>query len=198
MARRVIVRKRIENQWTLRRFHDLNGFDSTRANDFRYVLADLVASLQNDLACPITGRRVDNVINCNSSFNFLDAATVSDLGFLGRVKCTKDISIFAESWIHRPQQCHRRKLTALIDPHRKNVFFRAIYFDPTTTFGDHPATWQFTIRRSVRFHDKVNAGRTMKLRNDYTLRSINNEFSTTEHYRDIAEINFFLNRLLFV
>ena len=56
----------------------------------------------------------------------------------------------------------------------------------------------FTITAGGLFrHHKVYAGRTMQLTNDNTLGTVDNELATADHNRDVAEIHFFLNRLLF-
>ena len=125
------------------------------------------------------------------------AAAVGDL-LLGRfVERAEDVGIQAELRVHRPQQRHHRKLAALVDADGDAVLLGRVDFDPASALGNHAAAEQPALAR-FHFGDEIDTGAAMQLAHHDAFGAVDDELAAAEHDRQVAEVDFFLDRLLFV
>ena len=99
--------------------------------------------------------------------------------------------------IHRPQQRHRRELAALVDADGDAVLLRGVDFDPAAALGNDAAAEQPALAR-FHFGDEVDTRAAMQLAHHDALGAVDDELAAAEHDRQVAEVDFFLDRLLFV
>ena len=198
MAGRVVLRQRIENQRRLWSVHDLNHFDRRRTNRFSRILSDFPARFDDNFTSPIAAGRVDNVIHRDFAIEFCNAAAVKDFNLHRVVERTQDVRVFAVLGVHRTQQCQSRELTALVDSNCQRVFLGDVNFNPTSAFGNHAARRHFAIGRCVRLQNKVDTRTAVQLTDNNALGTVDDKLTTTHHDRNVTEVDFLFNRLLFV
>ncbi len=194
VARRVIIGHRVEQMGRLRRIHDLDQLHARRANHFRDVLGDPLATFNDDFTRAIAADRVNNVANRDFTLDLGCAAPVDDFLFLGFVKLLKNIGVEAKLGPHRTQQRNGRELTALVDSDRDTVLLGRVELDPATTFGNHTATVRAALTR-FDFRNEIDTRTAMQLTHHDALGTIDDEFAAAEHDRQIAQIDFFLDGL---
>ena len=98
--------------------------------------------------------------------------------------------------VHRPQQRHRRELAALVDADGELSFLRGVQLDPAAALGNDAAAVQPAF---AGFHlgDEVDAGAAVQLAHHDALGAVDDELAAAEHDRHVAQVDFFLDRLLF-
>src|SRR5205807_1238962 len=67
--------------------------------------------------------------------------------------------------------------------------------DPTAALGNHAATVQLAL--AFFLGDEVHARAAVQLADHHALGPVDDELAATEHDRHVAQIDFFLDRLLF-
>ena len=125
------------------------------------------------------------------------AAAVDDL-LLGRlVERAQDVGVEAVLRVHRPQQRHHRELAALVDADGDAVLLRGVDLDPAAALGNHAAAVQPPLA-GFHFGDEVDAGAAVQLAHHDALGAVDDELAAAEHDRQVAQVDFFLDRLLLV
>ena len=174
--------------------HDLDCLQAGRADQFGHIVGDLDASVDHDLPRAIAPLRVNDVVDGDPSLEFRHAAAAGDLLHRCLIKQLEDLGVAAEFRVHGPQQGKRRKFAALVDADLEGVLFRHVEFDPTAPLGDDAAVKRFSIARLC-IGDEVDTWRTMQLAHHHPLGTVDDELPATQHDRDVAEIDLFLDRL---
>ena len=196
VARRGVFGQAVEDQGHFRIGHDFDGTQTRGADHLRDVLGDFLTAFEHDLAGLGAVGRIDDVVDRDLAFDLADAAAVDD--FLGRgvVEDADQVGVEAVFGVHGPQQGQGRELAALIDAHAKRIFFAGVQFDPAAALGNDAAAVQAAIA-GFHFADEVDAGAAMQLADHDALGTVNDELAAAEHDRHVAQVNFFLDRLLF-
>src|SRR5262249_3393387 len=86
---------------------------------------------------------------------------------------------------------------ALVDADGDAVLLRRVDFDPAAPLGNHAAAIQPALAR-FHFGNEVDTGAAMQLAHHDAFGPVDDELATTEHDRQVAKIDFFLDRLLLV
>src|SRR5262249_21295641 len=98
--------------------------------------------------------------------------------------------------IHGAEQGHRAELARLINADTKRLFFGDVDLDPAAAFGNDAAGMKPTLAFAL--DGEIDAGRAVKLRDNHPLGAIDDEFAAADHDRHVAQVDFFLDRLLLV
>ncbi len=116
---------------------------------------------------------------------------------IGFVERAQDVGVQAVLRVHRPQQRHHRELAALVDADRDAVLLGGVDLDPAAALGDDAAAVQPPL---AGFHlgDEVDAGAAVQLAHHDALGAVDDELAAAEHDRQVAQVDFFLDRLLLV
>ena len=123
---------------------------------------------------------------------------VGHLDHLGRIEHPQQVGVVAVSGVHGAQERHDRELAALVDADRQAFLAVDVQFDPASAFGNDAAALESPLAAG-RFHlaDEVDARAAVQLADHDALGSVDDKLTTAEHDRDIAQIDLFLDRLLF-
>ncbi len=98
--------------------------------------------------------------------------------------------------VHRPQQRHDRELAALVDADREAFLAGDVQLDPAAALGNDAATVQAALAGAFDFADEVDAGAAVQLADHDALGAVDDELAAAEHDRHVAQVDFFLDRLL--
>ena len=139
---------------------------------------------------------IDDVADGQLALDLRGAAAVGDLDDLGREEHAQQIGVVAVLRIHRPQQRHDRELAALVDADREAFLAVDVQLDPASAFGDDAAALQAALAGALDFADEIDAGAAVELADDDALGPVDDELAAAEHDRDVAEVDFLLDRLL--
>ena len=94
------------------------------------------------------------------------------------------------------KQRHRRELAALVDADAQRLLLADDQLDPASALGNDAAGIVLLLARLGAQHE-VDAGGAVKLADDDALGPVDDELAAAEHDRHVAEIDLFLDRLLF-
>ena len=190
-----IFAKTVHDQGHLLLLHHFHPRQTGRADQLRLILGDRAAGVDNDLTGPLTRLGIDDVVDRDLAHEFAHTPSARDLFLRRLVKELEDLGVVAVLRVHRPQQRERGKLTALVDPNLKSILLRDIELDPTTTLRNDPAVVGLPVGR-LRVGHEVDTRRPMQLAHHDPLGTIDDELTTAKHDRNVAEIDFFFDRLL--
>ena len=127
-----------------------------------------------------------------------DAAAVDDLLDRGVDRSTRIRSAsVAVLRVHGPQQRHGRELAGLVDADAERVLLGDVDLDPAAALGDDAAAVQLAVA-GLDLDDEIDAGRAVQLADDDALGAVDDELAAADHDRHVAEVDFFLDRLLLV
>ena len=157
---------------------------------------DRLAAKQDDFANSLVLRRVDQIVRRDFIDEVGPHVRLINLHRLGLVECADQSRVRREIGVHCAEQRHRGEFSALIDSNQKFVVLIDNKFDPTSPFGNNSAGITFLLAW-FRTQDKIDTGRTVQLTDDDAFGTIDNKFATPQHNRNITEVDFLFDRLLF-
>ena len=198
VARGVVLCHRIEQIRDLGCIHDLDGLDSAGADHIADRLGDLVTGFDDDFTSPLVIRRENNIIASDLVFDFGQRTPIADFLGFHLVENREHVGVGTELRRHSSQQRDHRELARLVDPDLQGIFFRYIDFNPTSAFGNHASGWEFSIRCSFGLLYEIDPWRAVELAYDDPFGTVDDEFTTPEHDRNIAQKHLFFERLLSV
>ena len=190
-----ILAEAVDDEGHLLLLHQLHGLEARRRDQFGLVVRDLAAGIDEDLAGPLAPLRIDDVIDRDLALDLGHTAAAQHLLDRRLVEELEDLGVAGVFRVHRPQERERRKLAALIDPHLQRVFLRHVELDPAATLRNDAAVVGLAVGR-LGVGDKVDSGRAVQLAHHDSLGTVDDELTTAEHDRDVAEIDLFLDGLL--
>ena len=155
-----------------------------------------MAQFDDDFATFFMLRRVDDIICGILACEVCDKVVPITLDRLDLVEQFDEVRARPIIRVHRPQECHRRELAALVDTNPKRVSLTDDDFDPASTLGNHTARKLFAFARLGTLNE-VDPGRSMQLTDNDTFGTVDDEFAAADHDRHVAKVNFLFNRLLF-
>ena len=107
---------------------------------------------------------------------------------LGVVKLGDDLGVTGEVFTEGPQEHGGGHFAGLVDANDQNVLFGYIDLDPGASLGNDAASMEETV--AVRgIDDEIDAGRTVQLGDNNPLSTVDDEFTTAEHYGDFTEVD---------
>ena len=92
----------------------------------------------------------------------------------------------------------RRELAALVDADAERLFLGDVDLDPAAALGNDAAARQLAVARPVLLHHEIDARAAVQLAHHHALGAVDDELAAAEHDRNVAQIDLFLDRLLFV
>ncbi len=190
-----VLGQAVEDQRVLGVDHYFDRGQAGGADQLGDVLGDLLAALEDDLAGLFAVVRIDDVVDRDLAFDLAGAAAVDDL-FAGRiVKHADQIGVQAEFRIHGAEQRHGRELAALVDADTDRVLLARVQLDPASALGNDAATERAAVA-GLQLADVVDARAAVQLADHDAFGAVDDELAAAEHDRHVAEIDFFLDRLL--
>ncbi len=195
MAARRVVSQGVQQVRSCRDLHHLHRFDPGAADRLGQAFGDFDAPFDDDLTRTVAPHRVDDILDGDFAIDLRSAAAIDDL-LLGRLgKRPQDVGIERVLGIHRAEQRHHTELAALVDANGDAVLLGRVDLDPAPTLGDHPATVDPLFSRLDLAH-KVDTRAAMELAHHDALGAIDNELATTEHDRDVTQVDLLFDRLV--
>ena len=158
-------------------------------------MGDLGAGVDDNLAGPLALLGVDDVVGGDLAFQLDDAPATADLLHSHFIEELENLAVVGIPWVHGPQEGQGGELTALIDANLESVFLRDIELNPAAAFGNDAAVVGLAIGR-LGIRDKVDTWRTMQLAHHPAFCTVDDELTTPEHDRNVAEIDLLLHWLL--
>ena len=163
------------------------------------VLRDLLAGFDDDLAGPVAAGRIDDVVDRDLAFDLARRC--------GRRRSSRSSS-------RRTRGSDRRSVLYLGSIARSSVMaenlplwsMRTVSVSFFVTFSSIQLPRSGMMRQlcSLRSlvpsisHDEVDAGAAVQLAHHDALGAVDDELAAAEHDRHVAQVDFFLDRLLFV
>jgi len=187
----------VEQQGAARLVHHLDLFQAGGTDLLGGILGDLVAAFDNHLSGPVAARWIDNVAHRPAALDFHGAASVHDGFFAGFIERAQQGGIFAVFGVHGPQERHHGELAALVDADHETFLAGDVQLDPTATFGDDAATVQFAVAAAFGGHHEIHAGAAVQLADHHAIGTVDDELAAAEHNGHLAQIDVFLDRLVF-
>ena len=198
VARGVVLCHRIEQIRDLGRIHDLDGLDSAGADNIPDRLGDLVAGFDDDFTSPLMIRRKNNIIASDLVFDLGQRTPIADFFGFHLVENREHVGVGTELRRHSSQQRDHRELARLVDPNLQGIFFGYIDFNPTSAFRNHAGGWELAIRCSFGLLHEIDPRGAVELAYDDPFGTVDDEFTTAEHDRNISQKHLFFERLLTV
>jgi hypothetical protein len=190
-----ILTEAVHDQGHLLLLHQLHRLEARGADQFRLIVGDRVAGIDDDLAGPLASLRIDDVVDRDLAFELADTAAAGHLLHRRLVEELENLRVAAVLRIHRPQERERGKLAALVDADLEGVFLGDVDLDPAAALGDDATVVGLPVGRFGVGHE-VDPGRTMELADDDPLGTVDDELTAAEHDRHVAEVDLLLDRLL--
>src|ERR1700733_3868499 len=185
----------VEHQGIAQLRHDLDGPDARFGHRDDVRFGDQVAALDDDFAAAFVLDRIDDVFDGNLIDQFRVIA-LSHLHLGGFVEEADQGRVGREIGRHGPQQGHRGEFSALVDTDAERFLLADDQLDPAAALRDDAARIVLAFSRLGAEH-KVDARRAVELADHDALGPVDDELAAAEHDGHVAQVNFFLDRLLF-